>query len=144
MAKQELTVRVLLSQWAYSDVEPPLVLAGGEHTVKADAKLLKAIGSAVAAGSLELVKAPRGARAQATKHLGDEKAEAKAYDARIADEKYQAKLDVVRDEYGPALNANHARLQAAIEAGDEDEFNAAVQEKVELEADYHHAIAEVK
>lgn len=56
-----LSVRVLTSQWAWSDPDEAVVLPGGDHAlpnddVKLSADLVKAIGAGVAAGALELLE----------------------------------------------------------------------------------------
>jgi hypothetical protein len=70
----KLTVQVLVSQWAWTDPDEAVVLPGGEHELPNDdleltPDLVRALASAIAAGSLELVHADAPARKALARHV---------------------------------------------------------------------------
>jgi hypothetical protein len=156
VAKLKVKVTVPSAQWSFSDVDPPVQLAGGEHELELsdrgdDLKTLRALGAAHAAGVLKL-KASREALNKALTHVeGNDEATARILELEN-DDVYQAELDVVRDAMGAELNANFGRVTDALERAttdpdDEDaqaELEAALQEKTDLESDWHHRIAELR
>lgn len=156
MAKLKVKVIVPSAQWSYSDIEPPLQLAGGEHELELsdrgdDLKTLRALGSAHAAGAITL-KASREALNKALGHLESED-EAAARILELEDDpKHQARLEGIRNAMREAMSANIARVDAALEAAnadreDEDaqyELEQALQEKTDLESTFHHLVADAR
>lgn len=156
MAKLKIKVTVPIAQWAYSDIEPPLQLAGGEHDLELsdrgdDLKTLRALGAAHAAGTIS-IKGSREAINKALAHVeGEDEARARILDLE-RDVGYQAELDLIRNDVRAPMSANHQRVVDALERsttdpddGDvRDELDAALQEKTDLESRYHHAIAELR
>lgn len=89
-----LTVRVLASQWAWSDPDEAIVLAGGDHALPSDdvkltADLARAIACGVMAGALEVLEADpqadKAIRAAVERHNDSLKAQARA----VADGRWQ-------------------------------------------------------
>jgi hypothetical protein len=92
-----MKVRVTHSQWAYGDVEPPLILKGGEHELEnVTPALATAIAAAAAAGGgIEILETPK----QLQKHV------ARAVEPDEVSLAFQAKCDAIRAELLPQRDA---------------------------------------
>lgn len=126
MTKTRLTVVVApgLSSWAWSDPDEALILAAGARHVleEPSADLLRAVGAAVSAGSLELVEASGGLRKELEAVVEPEKESLKHLAA--ADE-IRAELIKGRDQ--ELEEAARSRSEAF--AGDADLDDEAVKDE---------------
>lgn len=123
MAKPSITVELApgLNSWAWSDPDEPFTLvAGGSHTIDGDEitdDLLRAIGGAVAAGSLILRSADASSRKtlEAVPEPDDESLKALA-----AADTVRAELLEERDQALNDIAADRADRLAEFDSDDED------------------------
>lgn len=100
-------IRVSVSQWACSDLEPPLILPEGQHELDLDETGVCAVAAAAAAGALEVLEQDARAR-----KLGDAAVEADAVSLKRA-----PKLVAAMDEDAHAAWEDFLAAQAAQAVG---------------------------